>query len=104
MTCLFEELRTSNRAEKPNARCRGDWPLLGAGLLNTRAQLGADAPVTKLEEGLDLEKDVQLSTTLLASGLVHKLGEQDSKVETLGSQSANLGEGTNCLGLSSERL
>ena len=45
----------------------------------------------KLGEQLKLEKDVQLSTTLLASGLTDKVGEQNNKLETLACHFAKLG-------------
>lgn len=46
-------------------------------------QLQAEAQVRKLEQELKLKKDVQLSTTLLASGLADKMEEQNNKLNTL---------------------
>ena len=37
--------------------------------------------VRKLEEGLRLEKDVHVSTTLLTLGRAEKVGEQDNELE-----------------------
>lgn len=54
----------------------------GAGLSYgqfTNVQVDADAQVRKLEEELRFKKNIQLSTTLLASGLADKMGEQDCK-------------------------
>lgn len=50
------------------------WPLLWAVWLAINAQLEAEARVRKLEE-LKLEKDIQLSTILLFSGLTDKVEE-----------------------------
>lgn len=60
-----------------------DWLLLRAVCLNTDAWLEAEVWVRKSEEELRLEKDMQLSTLLLASGLVDKVGKQPIKLETL---------------------
>lgn len=46
-------------------------------------QLEAEAQVKELKEELWLEKDMQLSTTMLASGLANKVGEQDNKDLTM---------------------
>lgn len=66
------------------------WLLLWAASLAIDAQLEAEAQVKKLEE-LRLEKDVCLSTVLLASGLADKLEEQVNKLETLVCHCAKLG-------------
>ena len=60
--------------------------------LATDPQLEVEAWVRKLEEELRLEKKVQRSTTLLASGLANKMGEQDNKLETSACRFAKLGE------------
>ena len=52
-------------------------------LLPTNARLEADAQVRKQEEGLLLENDVWLSTTLPAVRLADKMGEQDKTLEIL---------------------
>ena len=49
------------------------WPLLWAVRLATYTQLQAEAQNRKLEEGLRLKKDMQLSTTLPASGQTDKV-------------------------------
>lgn len=54
------------------------WPLLWAAQLETGAQLEAQSQVGKLEEELRLGKDVQVSTTPLASRLAAKAGQQKS--------------------------
>lgn len=64
------------------------WPLLWVVQLATDTQLEAEAQVRKLEELLSLEK--VFSTTLLASRLAHKVGEQNN-VETLACHFAKLG-------------
>ena len=50
--------------------------------LDTNAQPEAEAQVRQVGEQLKAEKNVQLSTTLLASGLTDKVGEQNNKLET----------------------
>ena len=55
-------------------------------------QLEAETQLRKLEEELNFEKDMQLSTTLVHSGLADKVGEQDNKLETLLYHFAKLGE------------
>lgn len=64
-----------------NSCCRG-WLLHWAGQLATDAQLKAEVWVRKLEEELKLEKDMGVSSALLASGLEDKLREQDDKLES----------------------
>ena len=59
--------------------------------MTTEAQLEAEARVRKLEEELSLERDMPLSTALLASGLGDKVGEQDNQSETLPHPLAKLG-------------
>ena len=53
------------------------------GLLDTDAQLEAEAQVRKLEEEPKLEKARQVSTSLLALQLANKVGEQEKKLENL---------------------
>ena len=65
------------------------WPLLWAVWLAINAQLEAEARVRKLEE-LKLEKDIQLSTILLFSGLTDKVEEQNN-LETLACHFSKLG-------------
>lgn len=45
----------------------------------TNVQLDTKGQGRKLEEELRLKKNIQLSTTLLTSGLTDKMGEQDNK-------------------------
>ena len=52
------------------------WPPLWAVQPATDAQLEAEAWVRELEEELKLEKNVQLSTALLALWLADKVKEQ----------------------------
>lgn len=59
--------------------------------LDTNVQLEAETQIRKLEGKLRLEKDMQLSTTLLASRLAYKVGRQDNNLETLAGCFANLG-------------
>lgn len=59
--------------------------------LATDALLQAKAEVKKLEKELRLEKDVHMSTTLLALGLVDKVRKQDNVLEALMCHSAKLG-------------
>lgn len=59
------------------------WPLLWAVQLATDAQLEAETWVGKLEKELRLEKDMCLSTALLASGLADKVGKKNNKLEIL---------------------
>lgn len=47
----------------------------------TRAWLEAEAWVSKLEEKLTLERDPEVSTTVLDSGLADQVREQDDKSE-----------------------
>lgn len=47
------------------------------------AHLEAEAQGRKLEEDLRSKKDMQVSTTMLASGVADKVGEQDNRLETL---------------------
>ena len=61
----------------------GDWPLLWA------VWLKAETRVRKLEE--KVKKDMWLFTTLLASGLPDKMGEQDNKLESSECHFAKLG-------------
>ena len=70
------------------AKKESTW--LGRGLASTvgwlpatNARLEADAEVRKQEEGLLLENDVWLSTTLPAVSLANKMGEQDKTLEIL---------------------
>ena len=67
------------------------WSPLWAVQVANDAQLEAKAQVTVLEEELRLEKDVWLSTTLLASGLAEEVGKQDNRLETLACRFAKLG-------------
>ena len=53
--------------------------------------LEAEAQVRQLGEQLKAEKNVQLSTTLLASGLTDKVGEQNNKLETFACHFAEWG-------------
>lgn len=55
------------------------WPLLWAVCLDTDAQLEAEAQVRKLGKELNLEKDVQFSTTRLAD----KVEELNNNLENL---------------------
>lgn len=58
-------------------------PLLWAVQLALDAQPEVETQVRKLEELLRLEKEMWLFTTLLDSGLAHKVGEENTKLETL---------------------
>lgn len=60
-----------------------DWPLLWASLLAIDAQLVAEEKVRRLEEKLQLENDLRLSMSHLASHLV-------SKIETKGTENKAL--------------
>lgn len=66
-----------------------DWPLLWTVRLRIDVQLEDATQVSKLEEKLRLEKDVQLSTTLLLE-LGDMVREQDTW-ETLSCHFAKLG-------------
>lgn len=59
-------------------------------LLPTVAQSEPECSVRKLK-GLRLELDLQLSTTLLISGLTDKIGEEQKKLEILAYHFVNLG-------------
>ena len=63
--------------------CHRGLPLLWGVWLASDAQLEAEAQVRKMEEELSLEKDVQLSTTLLTSGLEDEVEEQHKNLVTL---------------------
>lgn len=69
------------------------WPLLWAVWLNVDAPLEAEAQVRKLGEELKVEKDVQLSTTLLASGLTDKVEELNNILENVLCHFVKLGGG-----------
>lgn len=86
----FEELCIGHCSKEEKAwLASGGWPLLQAVQLDTDAQLQAEAQVRKLEE-LRLKKDVQMSTTPLASQLADKVGEQDNQLKTLVCHLSNL--------------
>lgn len=55
----------------------GQAPLMG-NWLATDVQLEAEARMRKLKKELKLEKDIRVSTTLLASGLADAVEEQNS--------------------------
>ena len=66
---FFEELCTVHyRKEGKQMAAAVGWSPLWAVWMATNTQLEAKAQGRKLEEELRLEKDVQLSTTLLALG------------------------------------
>lgn len=73
---LFEELCIVyfGREEKWMATAM-DWPLVWAAEPDTNAQLKAEAQAIKMEEELRLEKNVWVSTTLLALELAYKMRE-----------------------------
>ena len=56
---------------------------------DARRQPGAH--IRKLEEGLRLDKDVPLSTTLLDGGLVDEVGKQDNNLQALACHFTELG-------------
>ena len=58
--------------------------------LATDVQLQAETRVRKLGEKLTLEKNMQLSTTLLTLRLADKVKKQDNKLETLACHFAKL--------------
>lgn len=87
--CLFEEqCRVYCSREWKKNGCRSG---LTTSVNSSSAQLEAETQVRKLGEELKLEKDMQLSTTLLPLGLTDKVGEQDNKLETLACHFAKLG-------------
>lgn len=58
------------------------WVSTVSSQLDTNDQLKVEAQVRKLVK-LRLEKDMQVSTTLLALGLADKMEEQNNKLKTL---------------------
>lgn len=88
----FEELYIVyfNKEGKQVAAAVG-WAFLQTVHLATNAQLEAKTIVTKLKVELRLEKDMWSSISLLAVGVVNKVGEQDSKLETLACPFLKLG-------------
>lgn len=66
-----------------------DRPPLWAVLLATNDQLETKDQITKSEEELLLEKDIGMSTNLLAAGLTDT-GEQNKKLEIFVCSSAKL--------------
>ena len=66
-------------ANKGNEQLKQGRPLLWAVRLASDTQPEAETQVIKSEEEQKLEKHRWLFTTLLAPGLVDKVGEQNSK-------------------------
>lgn len=77
-------------AEKGSTGLHSGLPLLWTVGLATDAQLEVEVQVAKFQEELRLEKDVPVSTTVLALGLADKLGGQGNKLEALAHCSAKL--------------
>ena len=59
-------------------------------LADHHGHIETKAQVDKLEEGLRREENVQPSTSLPASGLADKVGEQNNKLEEIVCRSAGL--------------
>lgn len=90
LTHLFEELCVEHCDKEVKQRLLQRAGLQCRQFNQTHAQLEVENQVRKLRD-LQSEKDMQLSNTLLASGLANKVEGRDYRLETLEGCSAKLG-------------
>lgn len=86
---MGEPLR-GHRSREGKHRLHSGLPLLWTVGLATDTQLESEVQVAKFQEELRLEKDVPVSTTVLALGLADRPGGQGNKLEALDHCSAKL--------------